>query len=67
MKATLHRSNRTGGTTVGSTGNSLLMSLNRGTLPHTLAADDDSHAVVPHLPRKRQEGLRKFWTCRKIL
>lgn len=32
-------------------------------IPHTLAANDDSHAVVPHLPRKRQKGLGEPRAC----
>jgi hypothetical protein len=67
MKATLHRSNRTGGTTVGSTMTGYPGLLNTGTLSHTLAAYDDSHAVVPHLPRKRQEGLCESCACREVL
>lgn len=68
MKATLHRSNRTGGTTVGSTETCHQVGLlNSETSSRTLAADDHSHAVVPHLSRKRQESLRKFWTCREVL
>ena len=62
MKATLQRSNRTGGTTVGSAeihypGPSIEI------LSHTLAADDDSHAVMSHLSRKRQKGLSEPSTC----
>jgi len=60
MKATLQRSSRTGGTTVGSTEIRYSDPPSVGTLPaHTLAADDDSHSVMPHLSRKRQEGLSK--------
>ena len=53
MKATLHRSSKTGGTTVGSKAAHYQVDLlNGGTLTHTLATDDHPHAVVPHLPRK---------------
>jgi len=53
MKATLQRSSRTGGTTVGSTEVRYSNRSSAGTLHHTLAADDDPHSVMPHLPRKR--------------
>lgn len=52
MKATLQRSKRTGGTTVGSTGIHYdFLSMKRwiGIFPHTLTADDDSHAIMAHL------------------
>jgi len=57
MKATLQRSSRTGGTTVGSTETRYYNPSGAGTLSHTLAADDDSHSVVSHLSRKRQKSL----------
>ena len=53
MKATLQRSSRTGGTTVGSTEIRYYGPSRVGTLSHTLTADDDSHSVVSHLSRKR--------------
>ena len=59
MKATLQRSSRTGGTTVGSTEICYSVASGVGTLPHTLAADDDPHSMMPHLSRKRQKGFCK--------
>lgn len=67
MKAMLQRSNRTGGTTVGSTKIRYPGLSGFEILSHTLATDDDSHTIVSHLPRKRQKGLRKPRTCREVL
>jgi hypothetical protein len=63
MKATPQRSSRTGGTTVGSAEIRYPGLSSIETLSHTLAADDDSHAVMPHLSRKRQKGLGKPRAC----
>ena len=53
MKATLHRSNKTGGTTVGSARSHYPDVLRIGIPLRTLAADNDSHAIMPHLSRER--------------
>ena len=67
MNATLQRSNRTGGTTVGSAeirypifpsvGSSIK------TLSHTLAADDDPHTVMSHLSREGQKSFGESGAC----
>ena len=52
MKATLQRSSRTAGTTVGSTEICYPDITSVGILSHTLTANDYPHAIMPHLPRK---------------